>query len=94
MAMFWEVGGHQADRKPSGQALANKFPLNWGRIPAYKQVFTWPIIGFEGIIEPAYADSSEDGESRLSSCLKKINSTAELKRKPDKIKIGRSDFAS
>jgi hypothetical protein len=30
-----------------------------------------------GIIEPAYADSSEVGESRLASGLKKINNTTE-----------------
>jgi hypothetical protein len=40
----------------------------------------------KSIIEPTCADFSEDGESRLSSCLKRINSTAESKCKPDKTK--------
>ena len=40
----------------------------------------------KGIIESAFADLAKIGESRLSSCLKKTISTAQIKRKPDTAK--------
>ena len=42
------------------------------------------MIGIKGIIASAFADLAKQGESRLSSGLKKINSTVGSKRKSDK----------
>jgi hypothetical protein len=39
----------------------------------------------KGIIASAFADLAKQGESRLSSCLKKINSTTEIECKSTKM---------
>jgi hypothetical protein len=39
----------------------------------------------KGIIASAFADLAKQGESRLSSCLKKINSTTPPKCKPGRM---------
>jgi len=53
-------------------------------------------MGLKSVIASAFADLAKQGESRLSSCLEKINSTDETKCKYGNVNeiVGRIQFAS
>jgi hypothetical protein len=71
-------GGHQTNSKPAS-VLANE-----ASIEEENRQSRLTHDGIKGIIASAYRRPSQDKESRLSSCLKKINSTAGSKRKANK----------
>src|SRR5208337_4826920 len=71
-------GGHQTGSQPAS-VLANE-----ASIEVENRQICLTHDGMKGIIASAFADLAKQGESRLSSCLKKTNSTDKTKCKPDK----------
>jgi len=80
-----------------------KLAANGGQFSPMKPQWRWktdkigcPIMGLKSVIASAFADLAKQGESRLSSCLEKINSTDETKCKYGNVNeiVGRIQFAS
>ncbi len=82
-----EVGGGTKPTKKQPSILVNEPQMRTktGNVAR-------PIMGLKGIIESAYANSSEGGESELLSCLKKTKtgSTIETEYKCGKLKNNES----
>ena len=87
---FWEVG---VIKLTVNRRQFSPISLKRGRKQAKLPDPLWDEGHYRiGFRRPSQDINNSENQA-LSSCLKKTNSTAESKRKPDKIKIGRSDFA-